>query len=315
MMQRRDSCPACGSTRQKLLCEWPYTDAGVLGFLRDYYDRAPPDSIHDLTGDGQFAVVECSDCALLYQREVPDADFLAEIYERWIIDDDHLAPTANAQPAAFYDYMAGEVMHLLAEQRRIVRPNRRVTVLDFGMGWSNWLQVARAFGARVFGAELSVPKIRHAQAIGIPVLTLEQIAGMRFDIIATEQVFEHVTQPAALLKALVPSLAETGIFKISVPDGGRIQTVLSSWRWETAMAQRTALMPIHPLEHINCFTRPALDRFAGRHGLKPAPVSVACAIGNAAGWSSPRAILKNVLRPVWRFGLRRGTYALYSHRE
>jgi Methyltransferase domain len=312
-MHRRGSCPACGSRRQKIICEWAYSDPGVLQFLCDYYDRAAPDTVSRLVGDGRFAVVECADCALLYQRDVPDEDFLGEIYERWIIEDDYLAPTAEAQPPSFYDYMASEIMHLLAEQRRIIGPGRRISVLDFGMGWSNWLQVARAFGASVFGAELSVPKIKHAESIGIPVLSLEQIAGMRFDIIATEQVFEHVTQPAILLEALVPALAETGFFKISVPDGRRVRNVLSSWRWDTAMAQREALMPIHPLEHINCFIRPVLDRFAARHGLKPARLSIARAIGNSAGWASPRAIVKNLLRPVYRFGLRRGTYAIYSH--
>jgi hypothetical protein len=314
MMQRRETCPACGSNGQKIVREWSYSDPSVFGFLCAYYHNALPDSIRQFVDAGSFVAVECPNCTLLYQRDVPDAGFLTEIYEHWVIEDDWLAPAAKPVPPDYSNYMATEIMHLLAEQRRVVGTERRISVLDFGMGWSNWLQLARGFGATVFGSELSQPKIEHAKSIGIPVLTMGEILQRKFDVIAAEQVLEHVTDPASILDALVAALADTGFIKISVPDGRHVKSVLKSWRWEDTPARREALMPILPLEHINCFTRPALDAFAARYSLKPAPVSVMRAIGNSAGWCSAKAIAKNLLRPAWRFTLGRGCYAVYAHR-
>jgi len=194
-----------------------------------------------------------------------------------------------------------------------VGSTRRLRVLDFGMGWSAWLQMARSLGATVYGAELSAPKVAHATSVGIPVLTLDQISEMKFDLICTEQVFEHVPHPARLLEALLPSLEAGGYFKISVPPGDSMKTVLSDWKWENAFARQEKLMPVHPLEHINCFSTQSLDNLAGRYQLERAPLSPWRAIAHSTGWHTPKFAVKNILRPIYRFGLKRGTYAVYRH--
>jgi len=314
-MLSRTSCPACDSPRQVVIYERLYSDPALLNFIQSYYRHATPESIRRCTENGSFAIVDCPACGLLYQRDVPDADALEEIYERWLIEDDHLKPDAPPQPAAEYHYLASEVMHLLAEQRRLAAGDRRIAVLDFGAGWCNWLMMARAFGARVFGSELSASKLEYARSVGIPMLTLEQIGRMKFDLIATEQVFEHLVAPSPILRALVSALEDTGFLKISVPNGRRVRAMLKTWTWQDADQRRAELMPIHPLEHLNCFTRSSLDAFASRHGLQPAATSAFRAVRHSAAWSSPRACAKNLLRPLWRFSLRNGTYAVYGLRK
>jgi SAM-dependent methyltransferase len=171
--------------------------------------------------------------------------------------------------------------------------------------------MARSLGAKVYGSELSESKIAYARSIGIPVLTLAEIGALQFDLICTEQVFEHVPYPAQLLGALAASLAPSGYLKISVPPGESVKATLSQWQWRDAFARQQQLMPVHPLEHINCFTRRSLDAFAARYGLEPAAISPLRAVATSSGWHSMRSAIKNVLRPIYRFGLNRGTYAIY----
>jgi 2-polyprenyl-3-methyl-5-hydroxy-6-metoxy-1,4-benzoquinol methylase len=237
------------------------------------------------------------------------------IYWDWIVQDDFLSPTAKPQTVEHYSYLASEVLHLLAEQRRIIGAERRIRVLDYGMGWSAWLQMARSFGAVVSGVELSDPKVEYARSIGISVLSSAEIAAMQFDIICTEQVFEHVAHPAPLLELLVSALAPTGFLKISVPEGHSAKKVLSGWKWSKAIARKNKFLPVHPLEHINCFRTDSLDRFAARFGLERARVSPLRAAALSSGWHSAISTAKNLLRPMYRFGLRRGTYAIYRRRE
>jgi SAM-dependent methyltransferase len=315
MLETRAYCPACQSVSHTELLDISYADPEVLRFLCAYYRHASSQSIRDRLGGGKLSIVECTVCGLLYQREIPDEDFMRELYTDWIIEGDELAPTSQPMPVEYYTYLASEVMHLLAEQRLYVGSERRIRVLDFGMGWSAWLQTARSFGAAVYGSELAEPKIAYARSIGIPVLTLAQIGEMQFDLICAEQVFEHVPNPARLLESLVAALAHKGYLKISVPPGQSVKATLSRWKWSDAIARQQELMPIHPLEHINCFTRGSLDAFAARYGLERAAISPLRAVAFSMGWHSTRSAMKNVLRPIYRFGLNKGTYAIYRHAD
>lgn len=315
MLERRDSCPVCDSPRNTELLDVSYADTEVFRFLCAYYRHASSESIRIRLGDGALSIVECSVCGLIYQREIPDADFMRELYTDWVIEGDELAPISKPLAVEHYTYLASEVMHLLSEQRLMVGSERRIRVLDFGMGWSAWLQMARSLGASVFGSELSEPKIAHARSIGIPVLTPAQISAMQFDLICTEQVFEHVPYPAKLLESLVASLAPKGYLKISVPPGQSVKATLSRWKWGDAFDRQQQLMPIHPLEHINCFTSRSLDAFAARFGLERAIINPLRAMAFSSGWHSIHSAAKNVLRPIYRFGLNRGTYAIYRRRD
>jgi SAM-dependent methyltransferase len=315
MLEKRASCPGCRSQNYAALQEISYSDPDVFAFLCAYYCHVDPDAIRGHLGDGALAIAECTVCGLIYQREIPDPDFMRALYADWIIEGDELAPSSKPMALDHYTYLASEVMDLVAEQRLVVGSERRIRVLDFGMGWGAWLQMARSLGAIVYGSEISEPKIAHARSIGIPVLTPVQIGAMEFDLICTEQVFEHVPYPAELLQSLVASLAPSGYLKISVPPGHAVKATLSRWRWDDAFANQQKLMPVQPLEHINCFTSRSLDTLAGKYGLERAAVSPLRAMALSTGWHSVRSAAKNVLRPIYRFGLKRGTYAVYKRRN
>ena len=84
----------------------------------------------------------------------------------------------------------------------------------------------------------------------------------KYDFIFANQVFEHLPDPRAALTTLVACLRPGGVVYLRVPDGRDVAAALRANGWQPH------LDAVHPLEHINCFTRRSLIDFAGRCGLR-----------------------------------------------
>lgn len=266
----RDSCPVCASQSYVKLCDIGYDDPRLREFLADFYHgRAPL----QLLQKGRYSVVSCANCGLVYQDSVLDDEGMQALYEYWIDDDASLAKKRNAGAGLFRQY-ARQVQTLIRMAGE--RPGR-IRVLDFGMGWGYWSRMAQAHGLDVSGFELSQRRQQHARELGIRVISELPEPGDRFDIIYASQVFEHLPDPLETLRQLRARLAPRGLIHVRVPDGRGVADTLS-WRgWIPE------LVAIHPLEHINCFTRPTLLRLAAGAGLAPARAPLTLAWGSLFG--------------------------------
>lgn len=311
MFLKRSRCPACESAGSKPVFSAAYDDPGLRDFMTGYYPSVDPSSQALVTRGNRFTVLECHACGLLYQEEIPDEADAMVIYSQWLGKNDPLAPSKPPMPLDYYTYMAQEVMQLVAYLQRSVGRGRRLRFLDYGMGWANWAQMAKSFGVEVYGIELSAPKLAHAVRQGIQVVEVDDLSKMKFDFIYTEQVIEHLNNPREVVLALRECLDDQGILKISVPDGSKVRSVLKSWSWNGALGRKQDIMPVHPLEHLNCFTPQALRQFARSCGLKPVRLPLSLMLAYSTDWSTAALAAKNVLRPIKRFVLQDGCYALF----
>lgn len=310
--EKRDHCPSCGETKFDELHRTSYDDPVLQSFLSTYYSAAQPERQRQLLEGGDFAVAECAACGLIFQRTLPSASFLAELYGDWLGTNDPLAPSKPPMPLDYYTYTAQEIMQLIAFLQKRHGRGRRLRFLDYGMGWGNWAQMAQSFGVEVFGVEMSPNKVTHAESRGIKVLSAEELPSYSFDFIGTEQVVEHLPYPRQTVAALTDVLASGGVLKISVPDGSDIKSVLRSWNWEGAMVRKGEIMPVHPLEHLNCFTPSSLRKLADGCKLKPVSLPLGLVYAYSTDWSSARAAAKNLLRPIKRFVFHRGCCGLFE---
>lgn len=131
------------------------------------------------------------------------------------------------------------------------------------MGWGYWLLMAKAFGLNVMGFDLSVERADLCHENGIKVVRdLKKLAPGSIDFINAEQVFEHIPNPRETLESLVQSLAEGGVIRIAVPNGGGVETQARNPGWKAAKGAA------HPLEHINIFTHRTLRRLGQLTGLQ-----------------------------------------------
>jgi 2-polyprenyl-3-methyl-5-hydroxy-6-metoxy-1,4-benzoquinol methylase len=186
-----------------------------------------------------------------------------------------------------------------------------VRVLDFGLGWSEWANMARAFGCHVVGSELSPARIEYARSIGIEIVEWHEIPKQRFHFINTEQVFEHLVDPLDTLKHLASALEDEGLIKVSVPDAGRALKTLEKKRSFKALSLSEA-MSITPLEHINCFEHHSLVAMAKNAGLRPFRPKLSTLYNSSSGWLNAKRFLKLALRPIYRHWYPKSTFVYFA---
>jgi 2-polyprenyl-3-methyl-5-hydroxy-6-metoxy-1,4-benzoquinol methylase len=253
----RESCPACRASKRNTLYVCGFLESPLKEYLEAFY--TPQGTVEsDYLIGAKFILDECSNCGLIYQREIPN-DFLMErLYEEWIDPQKSFDKYLKKQDAQHYAKCAHEVGMLLAYFG--TAPDQ-LKFLDFGMGWGYWARIAQASGCHTYGTELSVTRVKHAMSHGINVITWDEIPIHRFDFINTEQVFEHLPEPLATLSYLKSVLKPTGLLKISVPNGIDIRRRLQLLDWSAPKGAKNSLNAVSPLEHINCFNHNVLVRY------------------------------------------------------
>lgn len=288
----RTHCPSCDSQGARTLLSVPYRDSAVERFLKSHYHK-PPDTT-PLTGSS-YELVRCESCALVYQRYVPGPELLQTLYDQWISpsppERDH-----KRRGLESYRLLSQEVQFVIEHFRK---PPASLDVLDFGMGWGTWSRMALAFGCNVSGSELSVVRQQYARSMGVNVLQWDQLPGRDFHFINTEQVFEHLVEPAVTLRHLASALAVGGLLRISVPNCRSALRALEDKKGFEELSLED-IRAVHPLEHVNAFEPETLERFGRVAGLEPMRPSLRLLYNGTSGWLSPTNALKSLMRPVYR---------------
>ena len=254
--RQREACPLCGTGNAAVLSDISYTDPELRAFIESFYaGRVNVDAL----AQGSYRVVQCGRCDFVYQDPILDDAGMQMLYRDWVDQERSLGKKQNA-PAKLYQQYAGQLKTLSQLFDKLPSQTR---VLDFGMGWGYWSRMAQAHGYDVSGFELSPPRCEHAREMGLKVIDELAQDGDGFDFIFANQVFEHLADPAGVLKELCGCLNNDGILYLRVPDGRGVADRLRGQGWSPG------LDAIHPLEHINCFTRKTLIDLAAGAGMRP----------------------------------------------
>ena len=260
----RAACPVCTSLRGKTLLALDYCQSPLRDYLTSFYGAQGTVEFEYLE-DAQYVLEECPDCNLIYQKQIPNDELMFRLYEKWLDPHRVFDKFEHSYPLSYYaDY--ARVIHDVAAYKD--RLPATLKVLDFAMGWGNWAMMAKAFGCDVYGSELSPQRIAHAQESGIKIISWDQIPLHQFDFINTDQVLEHVADPAGTLAHLKRALTPDGVIRVCVPDGRQIVSKLRAPIWTADKASPDSLNAVAPLEHINCFTNTSLRRLGETAGLR-----------------------------------------------
>ena len=266
----RDRCPVCASGSHARLCDIGFDEPRLHDFLNDFYGgRIQPGALNN----GSYKVLNCDHCGFIYQDPILDDTGMKTLYEDWIDHDASLEKKLRSRKKLEPRYTR-QVKTLV---RMLPPAAERPRALDFGMGWGYWSLVAKNQGVAVTGLELSQRRQRHARELGIDVIDELPTAGDCYDIIYASQVFEHLPDPLATLQELVARLSPQGVIYLRVPDGRGIVDTLS---WRGWIPELDA---IHPLEHINCFTRQTLIKLGANAGLKIVSAPLVLNLGSLIG--------------------------------
>lgn len=303
----RQECPSCASTDTELMYRCGFSENPIRTFISEYY-RVDP----ELLSNGSYILDRCARCRLLFQREVGDDELLAQLYGNWIETD------ADPESDPQYKDDVGDIpksrdaheIEAAAAHLR-VRPGDMRT-LDYGMGWALWARIASSLGCDSYGSDLSPARMHYAASHGITCLADDEIGPGMFHFINCEQVFEHVPRPRELAERLAASLVPGGILKISVPAGDGADRIIPDLR-AGKPARMPDIMPVQPLEHVNCFSKLSLEILASDLGLRIAFPSLPNRYAylrhrSAIAFGKPSKLLKEAVRPFYQFNNRRNLY-------
>lgn len=308
---QRLNCPACKSQDVLSIYRCGFTESPIKEYLLSFYSPQGYIELDYLDG-ATYSLIQCKGCGLIYQDEIPNDQLMERLYEKWIDPQITLKRRTEEDSLTLYSYYAQEIMQILAYMDK--NPGE-LTFFDFGMGWGKWARMAKAFGCDACGLEMSKQRIDYAKSDCIDNISWNDIPAHAFDLINTEQVFEHIAEPLDTLCYLKKSLKKNGLIKISVPDGGDMKRRLRIMDWSAPKGSRNSLNPVAPLEHINCFNTGAIIKMAEIAGLEAVYIPILKQYQYATGWCQTKRILKNVLLPIYRNIFRKGAYIFFRSKE
>ncbi len=297
---QRDLCPACGAADPVRLYSEPLSTPRWSDYLSEFYGQP-------IRLNGNFTVVECSGCQTMLQSEVGNEPLLEALYSEWV-----KSPPAEEDPLYRYDVSNPERSRdgheVLAAASFLGKRLEDMTVLDYGMGWAGWARIARSLGCRSYGFDLAEERREHARSHGIET----DIEGVKFDFINTEQLIEHVVDPGAMVGELASRLRPGGVLKISVPSQKGVRSTLRKLE-SGGQPVYSEIMPIFPLEHVNCFSADGIAALGGRLGLREVRPSYIQRFAflkrrGSIDWAKPTRAAKELVRPFWQWRNPRNLY-------
>lgn len=260
----RTVCPACGEAAGRTLCDLAW-DAPETAAFRDHPNVRFYRFLPLLMQAFPYRLRECAGCGLLWQPHV----LTAEAERRWYAGgvEEHrpgIRTEKWAEPRRKLRYYTG-VLELASQVSPLFpeRPPEELRVLDFGAGWGYLGGALRALGHRVDAAELDPAKRRHLESLGFACCELP--CERRWDAVVSDQVFEHLAEPAAAMRLLRDHLEPGGGVLVSVPTVRRrgLEAALAGGDVKT-------LLVLFPFLHVNLFSREALLALGRGAGLEPA---------------------------------------------
>ncbi len=186
---------------------------------------------------------------------------------------------------------------------RLLQPEGRPRVFDYGMGEGHWIVMARAYGAEAWGSDVDPRAETVAAESGVRFVadpaTLED---GYFDFINADQVFEHLPDPLGVVRVLAAKLRPRGYLKISTPADLKIEAKLERLRGGgyALDAFQREFHALSPLSHINLFTARSLRALATAAGLESVRIPLRTCYALMTGFHSARQLNRNLYNPFKR---------------
>jgi 2-polyprenyl-3-methyl-5-hydroxy-6-metoxy-1,4-benzoquinol methylase len=250
----RKKCPCCQNKKFKEIYRISYNDRKLSDFLIRYYGKK---IIHQLKKLSKYYYIlnSCVNCNLIFQKYVPDKKLMFEIYENLIDTEISLNKKKNFCMENFKNYFD----EFYAIQNLFEKKPNKVKILEFGSGWGFWSNLGQSLNFNNYVHELSQTRVKYQKKLKI----IKDInkCKLKFDLIYSDQVFEHIINPLETLKTLKKLLKKNGYILLRFPNSYFFKLkLLYSYLPKNDQA--------HPLEHINLYNRKSFKVMANMLNLK-----------------------------------------------
>ena len=213
------------------------------------HDACPLCGGTSLVPEKKFAsqhLARCRSCGFHFSRRIPTETELSGYYGNYPIK----PPT-------------GITLQRYHELLDRFEPYRRLgTLLDVGCGGGDFLSVAKGRGWTVHGTEYGDAFVAAAASKGVSMrqgaLDAANYSGIRFDVIVSFEVIEHLGLPMDMLRNAEAILRPGGLMYVTTPNYNALNRWLSGHGWDI----------VNYPEHLSYFTKGTIHRALSSIGLK-----------------------------------------------
>ena len=237
----RTCCPACKSREFKKLFSLPYKSEKISNFINHYYKSY----IKSSSLDGhEYNLLQCLNCNLIFQEQIPDDQFSKDLYEKFIDPNESLSKK-NDFDNKFRKKLSFE-MQLI--KNLFKKDEKDISILEFGAGWGFWSKHAQNSGYKVSAFEVSEKRIDFMKNNNVNVVSNLNNHNLKYDLIYSEETFEHISHPKDTIIELSQLLSKGGFIFLRFPSAFLFKSKLNKNYVPTSDCA-------HPLEHINIFCK------------------------------------------------------------
>ena len=238
----RNNCPICETTTISSIYKLPYQDLKIKNFLKIYYKNRLP---LNLLNGYDYDLLECNNCKFIFQKFIPDVNFAEELYEKYISAEESLEKKISNIENLKKQY------HNEINLIKKIFNNKEINILEFGAGWGFWSAEAKKFGFNVSCFELSKKRVDYMKSRDLKVINGIENDSEKYDLIYSDQTFEHINNPKETLDLLNRSLNTNGYIYLNFPSSfGFKKKVSKNYTPKKDEA--------HPLEHLNLYNRSSM---------------------------------------------------------
>ena len=204
-------------------------------------------AIFELKNYEKDFLVKCKECDFVFCKRIPTADELINHYKKY-------TRNGSISPITIKRY------HELINQFEKYRKTNNI--LDIGCGDGFFLEVAKERGWNVFGTEFTDEAIETCINKGINVqkgiLNPKNYNTIRFDVITSFEVIEHINNPQSELKNIYALLREQGVLYFTTPNFNSFSRYSLKHKWNI----------IEYPEHLSYYTAKTIHLFFKKNGFK-----------------------------------------------
>lgn len=259
-MKLIDTCPICDSKKLKRLKHYIFTNPFLKSEIEDSNHQTGFDERGKKENNIDFYINSCQKCGFIFLNPRFSEEDYAILFKTKEIND-----SVN-QDVAFYFPRAMRGYNLISRYFKFDL-DYKPKVLDYGGAWGYLLiPFLKKYDCFLIDYNnYALPKgIRY---LGRSSDILDK--KVRFDVIFSIRVLEHINEPKKVIKDLVLNLNENGIIYIQVPLG-----CLNEWKSLDT-----------PLRHINFFSEQSLYNLLRLSGLNVLHLKTVYHVSkNAPGW-------------------------------
>ena len=255
----RGNCINCGSADLAEIARGRFSEPPLVDFINaDPWNECPSPYLRE----AEWIFAGCRQCGQAFHRRILNGEWNDRRFSTWMNEAairDFESMAGHLSPAKRFQRGRTFVEHILRLEKltRRIRSNEPVRLLDFGCGFGEFLAACSVFGFDCSGVDRSTA--RRDGAV-VPIFSsFEELNDAKpFHVICLFEVLEHLDDPRELLAKLATKMVSGGILILETPNCSGV----------TGISSLDDYRKIHPLDHINAFTRETLTSIAERTGFR-----------------------------------------------